>query len=165
MACLMSPSEINNNALRALSEIFTFSAFIILSRFFSTSSYLSLLNRRMMHLLWMGSMSLEEMLQLRTNRVVSEKLDIIILRACCAPSVKLSASSRIIILVISLGRLSCFWANVLIWSLTTSIPLSSEALSSFTAFLYYSPNSSFTMHSTLDVLPVPGGPDKIRWGM
>ena len=36
-------------------------------------------------------MSLDEMLQLNTNRVVSEKLDIIILNACCAPSVRLSA--------------------------------------------------------------------------
>lgn len=118
-----------------------------------------------MHLLWMGSISLEEILQLRTNLVVYEKFDIIILSACWAPSVRLSASSKIIIFVISFGRLSCFWAKVLIWSLTTSIPLSSDAFNYLTAFLYYSPSSSFTIHSTLEVFPVPGGPERMRWGM
>lgn len=76
-----------------------------------------------MHLLWMGSISFEEILQLRTKRVVYEKFDMIILKACWAPSVRLSASSRIIILVMSFGRLICFWAKVFIWSRTTSIPL------------------------------------------
>jgi hypothetical protein len=62
-------------------------------------------------------------------------LDMIILSACCAPSVRLSASSRMIILVMSLGRFTCFCAKVLIVSLTTSMPRSSEALSYLTAFL------------------------------
>ena len=118
-----------------------------------------------MHLLCIGYINLEEMLQLSTKRVVSEKLDIIILSACWAPSVKLSASSRIIILVISLGKFSCFCANIFIWSLTTSIPLSSDAFSYLTAFLCYSPSISFTIHRTLEVLPVPGGPAKIKWGI
>jgi hypothetical protein len=134
-ACLISPSAIKSKVLKASSVILTFSPSITLFRLSSTSFYFSFPNLKMMHLLWMGSIILEEVLQLRTNRVVSLKLLIIILKACWAPSVKLSASSRIMILVRPAGRVTFFWAKDFIWSLTTSIPLSSDALSSRAASL------------------------------
>lgn len=113
----------------------------------------------------MGSMIFEEVLQLSTNRVVSLKLLMIILSACWAPSVKLSASSKTIILVLPGGRATFFWANDLICSRTTSIPRSSDALSSRVASLYWFSRIYRTMQSTLDVLPTPGGPVRIRLGI
>lgn len=110
----------------------------------------------------MGSIIFEEVLQLNTNLVLSLKFDIIILKACCAPSVKLSASSRIIILVIPFGTFAEELAKDIIVFLTTSIPLSSEAFSYLTADLNSSPKSYLAMHSTLDVFPVPGGPVRMR---
>lgn len=40
---------------------------------------------------WMGSMILLLMLQARQNRVVLEKISIVLRRACCAPGVMLVA--------------------------------------------------------------------------
>ena len=85
----------------------------------------------------------------------------IILKACWAPSVKLSASSRMITFVCPGGRFTFFCANFFICSLTTSIPRSSDALSYLTASTVLSPKSSLTIHKTLEVFPTPGGPDKI----
>ena len=68
-------------------------------------------------------MILSDALQARANRVVLEKTSMVLLRACCAPSVILSASSRIMTLCLPLGRVTFWWANDLIWFLTTSIPL------------------------------------------
>jgi len=163
-ACLISPSAINSKVLNAFYVIFTFSPSITLLRLSSTSLSFSFPKRRIMHLLWMGSMIFEEVLQLRTNRVVSLKLLIIILRACWAPSVKLSASSKTMIFVFPWGSETFFWAKDLIWSLTTSIPRSSEAFSSRVASLNWDYSNYLTMQSTLDVLPTPGGPAKIRLG-
>ena len=89
----------------------------------------------------------------------------IILSACWAPSVRLSASSRMITLVWPGGRLTFFCANFFICYLTTSMPLSSEALSYFTASGVLSPSNYRTMQRTLEVFPTPGGPDNIMWGI
>ena len=129
MAVLISPSEMNSKVWRAYYVISTFSPSITLLKLFMISSSFSFPNRNIMHLLWIASIIFEEVLQLRTNLVVSLKLLIIILRACCAPYVRLSASSRIIILVRPGGRDTFFWAKDFIWSRTTSMPLSSEAFS------------------------------------
>ncbi len=51
------------------------------------------------------------------------------------------------------------WAKVLIFSLTTAIPLSSEAFNSSTLDRQLSvPNKSLAAAKMVDVLPVPGGP-------
>lgn len=163
-ACLMSPSAMKSRVLKAFSVILTFSPSMTRLRLSSTSLSLSFPKRRMMHLLWMGSIILEEVLQLSTNLVVSLKLLMIIRRACCAPSVKLSASSNTMILVFPWGRDTFFWAKDLIWSLTTSIPRSSEALSSRVASLNWDSSNYLTMQSTLEVFPTPGGPARIRLG-
>jgi hypothetical protein len=63
------------------------------------------------------------------------------------------------------GSATFFWAKVLICSLTTSIPLSSEALSYKVASLKWFSRSSRTIQSTLDVLPTPGGPERMRLGI
>lgn len=124
----------------------------------------SLENRTRAHLLWIGSIILEDVLQARANRVELEYISIVRLKACCAPDVMLnsanklpaiiwsnettyifilllkkkewkinlyksktlaylSASSRITILWRPGGRVTFFWANILILFLTTSIPL------------------------------------------
>lgn len=164
-ACLISPSAMKSKVLKASSVILTFYPSITLLRFSSTSLSFSLPNLRMMHRLWIGSMIFEEVLQLSTNRVVSLKLLMIILKACWAPSVKLSASSKIMILVLPAGRTTFFWAKDFIWSLTTSIPRSSDALSSSAASLNWAPRSSLTMQRTLEVFPTPGGPARMRLGI
>lgn len=57
------------------------------------------------------------------------------------------------------GGLTAALANVLILSLTTEIPLSSEAFSSNTLLRMSSgPKSSRHSARIVDVLPVPGGP-------
>lgn len=89
----------------------------------------------------------------------------IIRRACWAPSVRLSASSKMITFVCPGGRFTFFCANFFICSLTTSMPLSSDALSSFTASPVLSPRSYRTMQRTLDVFPTPGGPERIICGI
>ena len=88
---------------------------------------------------WMGSMIFDEILQARAKRVVEEYNSIIRRRACWAAGVilqfinlplhsktYLSASSRITSLWWPSGRITFFWANILIFSRTTSIPLEDE---------------------------------------
>ena len=58
-----------------------------------------------------------------------------------------------------------FCANILILLRTTSMPRSSEAFSSSTASLYAGPSSVCARHKMEVVLPMPGGPVKIRFGM
>lgn len=77
--------------MKASYVIFTLYPSTTRFRFSYTSLSLSLPKRRIMHLLWIGSIIFEEVLQLSTNLVVSLKLLIIIRRACWAPSVRLSA--------------------------------------------------------------------------
>ena len=85
--------------------------------------------------------------------------------ACCAPSVIESASSSTTTLCLPGGSVTFFWANALIRFRTTSIPRSSDALSSSTPSLYASPSSWRASASTLVVFPVPGGPERMRFGM
>lgn len=57
------------------------------------------------------------------------------------------------------GGLTAAFANVLILSLTTEIPRSSDAFNSSTLFRMSSgPKSSRHSARMVDVLPVPGGP-------
>ena len=59
-----------------------------------------------------------------------------------------------------------FIANILILFLTTSMPLASLAFSSRTPALYpFSPRSCLARACTEEVLPVPGGPQRIKLGM
>jgi hypothetical protein len=44
------------------------------------------------------------------------------------------------------------------------MPRSSEAFIYFTAYFYLSPRSMRAIHSTVEVLPTPGGPARIRCG-
>ena len=78
----------------------------------------------------------------------------------------LSASSRRTILCRPGGRVTFFCANILIRFLTTSMPRSSDAFSSSTAsFMSAGPSRPRAMARMLVVLPVPGGPARIRLGM
>lgn len=77
----------------------------------------------MAHRLWMGSMMRDEMLHAKAKRVVEANFSIIRRRACCAPGVMLSASSRMMILWRPGGRVTRRWAKVRILLRTTSIPL------------------------------------------
>lgn len=97
--------------------------------------------------------------------VVSEQSLIIILNAYQAPSVILSASSNITILCQLSSKTTFFFAKALISSLTTSIPLSSEAFFSNTACLYESLSNYLAKHNTELVFPIPGGPTKIILGI
>jgi hypothetical protein len=72
---------------------------------------------------WMGSMILLDWLQAKANLVVFENISIVLLRACCAPVVILSASSNITIFCLPGGNVTFFCANALILLLTTSMPL------------------------------------------
>lgn len=63
------------------------------------------------------------------------------------------------------GRVTFFWAKDLICYLTTAMPRSSEAFSSKEASLKLFSSNYRTMHSTLDVFPTPGGPERMRLGM
>jgi len=82
-----------------------------------------------------------------------------------APSVRESASSRIMILWRPGLRLTFFYAKLLIFSLTTSIPLSSEAFISKAQEPNTSWSSYLAKQSTELVFPIPGGPTKIMLGM
>ena len=113
----------------------------------------------------MGSMIFSERLQASAKRVVAEKSSIVRRIACCAPSVIESASSRMMILCLPGGSVTFFCANALMRPRTTSMPRSSEAFSSSTASLKASPSIVRASASTLVVLPVPGGPERIRLGM
>ena len=131
---------------------------------FATSSFESFVNQMIAHLDWIGSMILEESLHARANRVVEEYSVMIILRAYWAALVIASASSRMTSLCMPSGTVTFLFANYLIFSLTTSIPLSSEAFSSRTAFLAVSPSMVLANAITDVVLPVPGGPTMIQLG-
>jgi hypothetical protein len=85
--------------------------------------------------------------------------------SCCAPSVIESASSRMMTLCLPGGSVTFFWANALMRFRTTSIPRSSDALSSRTPSLNASPRSARASARMLVVLPVPGGPDRMRLGI
>ena len=130
----------------------------------ATSSWESLVKRMMAHLDWIGSMILEESLQARANQVVEEYSVMTILKAYYAAFVIASASSKMTNLCIPSGTVTFLFANCLIFSLTTSIPLSSEAFSSKTAFFAVSPSMVLARAMTEVVLPVPGGPTMMQLG-
>mmetsp|Transcript_41537 Transcript_41537/g.88623 ORF Transcript_41537/g.88623 Transcript_41537/m.88623 type:complete len:421 (+) Transcript_41537:139-1401(+) len=161
----MSPSAVKMSASRPESLWGTPSASSTSSSRLSTCWSVSLEKRRMAQRLWMGSMTFSDRLHASAKRVVEEKSSIVRRIACCAPPVIESASSRTMILCLPGGSVTFFCANALILFLTTSMPRSSEALSSSTASLKASPSSERASARTLVVLPVPGGPDKMRLGM
>ena len=99
------------------------------------------------------------------KRVVLEYSSIVRRIACCAALVMESASSSNTILCRPGGNVTFFCANILILLRTTSMPRSSEAFSSSTASLYAGPSSVCARHKMEVVLPMPGGPVKIRFGM
>jgi len=69
------------------------------------------------------------------------------------------------ILGIFLGVFTYLCANTLILSRTTSIPRSSDALSSIQhSLILSSPSICLAIHKMLVVLPVPGGPVMMRFG-
>lgn len=74
-------------------------------------------------------------------------------RACCAPFVMLSASSRMITLCLPGGSVTFLVAKVFILLRTTSMPRSSEAFSSRTASLKADPRSWRARHRIDVVLP------------
>jgi hypothetical protein len=78
----------------------------------------------------------------------------------------LSASSKSTILCLPGGKVTFFCANIFMRFRTTSIPRSSDALSSSTAsFMAAAPSRPLAMARMLVVLPVPGGPARIRFGI
>ena len=109
-------------------------------------------------------MILLESLHASANQVVELYSVMIILNACYAVFVIASASSRMMILCIPSGTVTFLLANYLILSLTTSIPLSSDAFSSRTAFFAVSPSIVLERAMTEVVFPVPGGPTMIQFG-
>jgi hypothetical protein len=109
-------------------------------------------------------MILLESLQASAKRVVWVLSLMIVRRACYALAVIESASSRMISLWQFSDRLTFFCAKDLIFCRTTSIPRSSEALSSHTAYPIASPSISRARHMILVVFPQPGGPTIITFG-
>merc|ERR550532_2008976 len=103
-------------------------------------------------------------LQARANLVLELNISMVLLSACWADSVMLSASSRITILCFPLGRVTFCWANILILFLTTSIPRSLLAFSSSTASLKFSPRSCLARQRMVVVFPTPGGPAMMMLG-
>ncbi len=110
-------------------------------------------------------MILLEALQANAKRVVDEYISIVRRRACWAPEVMLSASSRMTSFCRPWGRVTFFWANPFMRLRTTSMPRSSLALSSRTASLYASPRSCRARQRMEVVLPMPGMPEIMTWGM
>mmetsp|Transcript_44799 Transcript_44799/g.107536 ORF Transcript_44799/g.107536 Transcript_44799/m.107536 type:complete len:238 (-) Transcript_44799:69-782(-) len=164
-ACRMSPSAVKMSASRPLSLCGASSAPSTCSNRLSTCSSVSFEYRSTAHRLWMGSMIFSEMLHAKAKRVVLEKISIVRRSACCAPSVMASASSRMMTLCLPGGSVTFFCAKALMRLRTTSMPRSSEAFSSSTPSLKASPSNARASASTLVVLPVPGGPDRMRLGM
>ena len=87
--------------------------------------------RKMAHLDWIGSMILLLWLHASANRVVFEYSSIVRRRACCAPVVIESASSRMTSLCRPSGRVTFFCANDFIRSRTTSMPLGHDGCQEF----------------------------------
>jgi len=164
-AYLMSPSAVKIRASKPLWSYSKASESTIVLSLFIISESASFVNLTIAHLDYIGSISFELSLHAKANLVVFEYSVITILKACWALSVMLSASSRIMSLCIPGGTVTFWWANYLILSLTTSIPLSSEALSSKVPAFTQSPSIWRAIHMTLEVFPVPGGPTKIRFGI
>lgn len=98
------------------------------------------------------------LLQASANRVVFEYTSMVRRNACCAPSVMLSASSKMTILCRPFGSVTFCWANILILLRTTSMPRSFEAFNSRTASLKLLPNKMRAKHRIVVVFPTPGGP-------
>ena len=98
------------------------------------------------------------------KRQIPEYFSMVLLRAPWASEVRLSASSRKMILNSALP-IGAVLAKSLILPRTTSIPLSSEALSSMKLPLHSSPNISLARAREQVVFPVPAGPVNMRWGM
>ena len=103
-------------------------------------------------------------MQERMKRQMPEYFSMVLLRAPWASDVRLSASSKKMILN-SASPMGAVLAKSLILPRTTSIPLSSEALSSMKLPLHSSPKSSLARAREHVVLPVPAGPVNMRWGM
>lgn len=68
-------------------------------------------------------MILVELLHASAKRVELEYSSMVRRRACWAPAVMLSASSNTMILCLPGGSVTFFWANILIFSRTTEMPL------------------------------------------
>ena len=98
------------------------------------------------------------------NLQIPEYFSMVLLSAACASDVSASASSMKIILNSAPPRGDVL-ANSLILPRTTSIPLSSEALSSMKLPFHSSPNIPLANAREHVVLPVPAGPVSRRWGM
>lgn len=98
----------------------------ISSKRWSNSLSLKRAYRRMAHRDWIGSIILLLWLHARANLVVFEYSSIVRRRACCAPVVIESASSRMTSLCRPSGRVTFFCANDLMRSRTTSMPLLPE---------------------------------------
>lgn len=87
----------------------------------------------------------------------------VLLSADCASCVSASASSRNIILK-SAPPIGDVFAKFLILFLTTSMPRSSDALSSVKFSRHPSLKSSLAIETAVAVFPTPGGPEKSRCG-
>ena len=96
-----------------------------------------------------------------TNLHVLAYFSIVLLSAACAALVNASASSKKIILKPS-SPSGAVLANSLIFPLTTSIPLSSDAFSSWRLCFHKSPNNSLARANALVVFPIPAGPANSR---
>ena len=161
----ISPSAVKTTASTPSGTYGTFSDSMTFIKRSNTSWSLSRVNRTIAHRDWMGSMIFSLALHARANRVVLLYSSIVRRMACCAADVMESASSSRTILCLPGGRVTFFCANILILFLTTSMPRSSEAFSSRTASLYAGPRRVCAKHKMLVVLPIPGGPVKMRLGM
>ena len=98
------------------------------------------------------------------KRQMPEYFSMVLLSAAWASVVSASASSMKMILNSAPPRGDVL-ANSLILPLTTSIPLSSEALSSMKLPFHSSPNMLLASAREHVVFPVPAGPVRRRWGM
>ena len=98
------------------------------------------------------------------KRQVREYFSMVLLSAPWASLVRASASSRKIILN-SAPSTGAVLAKSLIFPLTVSIPLSSEALSSMKFPFQLSPNMPLAKARAQVVFPVPGEPANMRWDM
>ncbi len=101
---------------------------------------------------------------MRTKRAVLVKFSIVLLKACWASLVKASASSSIANLYGTLP-IAFIREKSFILCLTTSIPLSSDALVSKTLAFQFLPYKSLAIAKAQVVFPVPAGPANRQWGM
>ena len=128
------------------------------------SSSPTLVNLKVAHLLWIGSIIFETLFAIKINLQILAVSSIILLSAVWASAVISSASSKIIILKGTFDN-PANPENFFTFSLTIPMPLSSDAFNSSRFPSIFSPKICLVIHNAVVVFPTPAEPENIRCGI